>query len=148
MHLDVYQHDDVIKWQHFPRYWPFVRRIQRSPVNSRHKGQWRGALMFSLICAWINGWINNGEAGGLRRYRGHYDVTVMSTISYIKHVLCFQSALSLLGTILTANSRHDPQVFHRPLMNGSHVLVLHWSGSIIKFQIIEEISRIPIVLPE
>ena len=44
-------HDDVIKWKHFPRYWPFVRGIHRSPVNSPHKGQWRGALMFSLICA-------------------------------------------------------------------------------------------------
>ena len=43
-------HDDVINWKHFPRYWPFVRRIHRSPVNSPHKGQWRGALMFSLIC--------------------------------------------------------------------------------------------------
>ena len=44
-------HDDVIKWKHFPRYWPFVRGIHRSPVNSRHKEKWRGALMFSLICA-------------------------------------------------------------------------------------------------
>ena len=51
----VNKHDDVIKWKHFPRYWPFVREIHRSPVNSPHKGQWRGALMFSLICAWING---------------------------------------------------------------------------------------------
>ena len=51
-------HDDVIKWKPFPRYWPFVRRIHRSPVNSPHKGQWRGALMFCLICAWINGWVN------------------------------------------------------------------------------------------
>ena len=41
------------------------------------KGQWRGALMFSLICAWINGWINNGDAGDLRRHGAHYDVTVM-----------------------------------------------------------------------
>ena len=45
--------DDVIKRQHFPRYWPFVRGIQRSPVNSPNKSQWRGALVFSLICAWI-----------------------------------------------------------------------------------------------
>ena len=45
------RHDDVIKWKHFPRYWPFVRGIHRSPVNSPHKSQWRGALMFSLICA-------------------------------------------------------------------------------------------------
>ena len=70
-------HDEVIKWKHFPRYWPFVWGIHRSPVNSPHKGQWRGALMFSLICVWINGWENNREAGDLRHYRAHYDVTVM-----------------------------------------------------------------------
>ena len=63
--------------ENFPRYWPFVRGIHRSPVNSPHKGQWRAALMFSLICVWINGWINNREAGDLRRNRVHYDVTVM-----------------------------------------------------------------------
>ena len=55
-----------IKWKHFPRYWPFMRGIHWSPVNSPHKGQWRGALMFSLICAWINGWVNNYKAGDLR----------------------------------------------------------------------------------
>ena len=71
------QHDDVIKWKHFPRNWPFVRGIHRSTVNSPHKGQWRGALMFSLICARINGWVHNREAGDLRRHRGHYDVIVM-----------------------------------------------------------------------
>ena len=68
--------DDVIKWKRFPRYWPFVRGIHRSPVNSPHKGQWRGALMLSLICAWINSWVNNGDAGVLRRNRAHYDVTL------------------------------------------------------------------------
>ena len=60
-----------------PRYWSFVRGIHRSPMNSLHKGQWRGALMFSLICAPINGWVNNREAGDLRRHRAHYDVIVM-----------------------------------------------------------------------
>ena len=57
-----------------------MRGIHRSPVNSPHKGQWRGALVFSLICVWINGWVNNGEAGDLRRYRAHYDVTVMNIL--------------------------------------------------------------------
>ena len=71
-------HDDVIKWEHLPRYWPFVRGILRSAVNSTHKGQWRGALIFSLICAGINGWVNNSEAGDLRRHRAHNDVTLMS----------------------------------------------------------------------
>ena len=47
-------HDNVIKWKHFPRYWPLVRGIHRSTVNSSHKGMWRGDLMFSLICASIN----------------------------------------------------------------------------------------------
>ena len=70
-------HDDVIKWKHFPRNLPFVRGIHRSPLNSHHKGQWRGALVFSLICIWINDWVNNREAGNLRRYRAHYDVIVM-----------------------------------------------------------------------
>ena len=68
-------------WRHqmevFPRYWPFVRGIHRWPVNSPHKCQRRGVLMFSLICAWINGWVNNRETGDFRRHRAHYDVTVM-----------------------------------------------------------------------
>ena len=70
-------HDDVIKWKHFPRYWPFVRGIHRWPVNSPHKCQWRGALMVSLIWAWANGWVNNRDVGDLRLHRAHYDVTVM-----------------------------------------------------------------------
>ena len=67
------KHDDVIKWKHFPRHCPFVRGTHRSPVNSPHKGQWRGALMFSLTCAWIN----NLEAGDLRRHRTHYDISAI-----------------------------------------------------------------------
>ena len=76
-------HDDVIKWKHFPRYWPFVRRIHRSPVNSPHKGLWRGVFKFSLICARIYSWVNNGEAGDLRRHHGHYDVILMFCICFI-----------------------------------------------------------------
>ena len=92
-------HDDVIKWIHFPRYWPFERGIHRSPVNSPHKGQWRGALMFSLICAWLNTWVNNREAGDLRRNRTHYDVMKTSciTIVYEQHLLmpCITSDISI-----------------------------------------------------
>ena len=85
-------HDDVIKWKHFPRNWPFVREIHRSPVNFPHKGQRRGALMFSLIYAWINDWVNNREAGDLRRQHGHYDVIVMYIISQLSnHLNCVQS---------------------------------------------------------
>ena len=50
-----------------------------SPVSGEfpHKGQWRGALVFSRICAWINDWVKNGGAGDLRHYRTHYAVSVM-----------------------------------------------------------------------
>ena len=71
--------------EYFPRYWPFVRGIQWSPVNSPHKGKWRGALMFPLICAWINGWVNNEEAGDLGRHPAHYDVIVMRSKTCISY---------------------------------------------------------------
>ena len=51
-----------------------------------HKGQRRGALMFSLICAWMNGWVNTLGVGDLRRHRAHYDVTVM-VVSCVKMFL-------------------------------------------------------------
>ena len=69
----------------FPRYWPFVREIHRSPVNSPHKGQWRGALMFSLIGASTNGSANNRDAGDLKRHRIHYNITVMIKRVYLRH---------------------------------------------------------------
>ena len=81
----IVDHQNISVWrpwwrhqvEHFPHYWSFVGEIHRSTVNSPHIGQWRGALMFSLICVWINVWLNNREAGDLRRHRAHYDVTVM-----------------------------------------------------------------------
>ena len=50
-----------------------------SPVTGEfpYTDQWRGALMFSLIYAWTNGWVNNQDAGELKRHRAYYDVTVM-----------------------------------------------------------------------
>ena len=88
--------DDVIKLKHFPRYWPFARGIHRSPVNSPHKGQWRGVLMLSLICARINGWVNNREAGDLRRHRVHYDVIVKKEF----HVLQWHRSSKHYGFIV------------------------------------------------
>ena len=69
-------YDAVIKWKHLPCNWHFVRGMHRPSVNSSHKGQWRGALMYSLICAWTNRWANNGDADDLRRHRAHYEVIV------------------------------------------------------------------------
>ena len=81
----------VIKWKHFQRYWPFVSRIHRWPVDSPQKGQWRGALMSSLILAWANGWANNQDAGDLRRHPAHYDAIVMFfwvsiNVFWIQHI--------------------------------------------------------------
>ena len=55
-------HDDVINWKHFPRYWPFVRGIHRSPVNSPEKGQWHRALMFFFYVR-LNKWLSKQSLG-------------------------------------------------------------------------------------
>ena len=76
-HVPLYVIHDDIKWRHFPPYWPFVRGIRQSLVNSPHKGQWRGTLMGFFICAWANGWVSNRDIADLRRHRAHYDVIVI-----------------------------------------------------------------------
>ena len=73
--------------------WPWWRHQMETfsallAICSPHKGQWRGALMFTLICARINGWVNNREAGDLRRYRAHYDVIVMYTLKNYEMNAC------------------------------------------------------------
>ena len=49
------------------------------------KGQWSGALMHFFIFAWMNGWVNNLEAGDLRHYHAHYDLTVTEHASLSDH---------------------------------------------------------------
>ena len=76
-------HDHVIKWKYFPRTGHLCGEF-----TGPHKGQWRGALMSSLICVGINGWVNNRETGDLRRYRVYYGAIVMVTnITFKKHQL-------------------------------------------------------------
>ena len=78
---------------------PLCGGIHRSPVNYPHKGQWRRALMFSLIRASLNGWVNTREAGDLRRYRAHYDVIVMwNVLLYIVFHLLSDSVLRHHGS--------------------------------------------------
>ena len=114
---DPNEHDDVIKWKHFPRYWPFVRGIHRSPVNSPHKGQWRGALMFSLIWAWIHGWVNNRGAGDLGRHRAHYDITVMISQDFDDELTPFdKKVIDIMNSRFVGNVifRDDTVVVHSP----------------------------------
>ena len=62
---------------HFSNHWTFVQGIHQSPVNSPHKGQWHGALMFSLNCAWINSWVNLDLRCHHTHYDAHYDITAL-----------------------------------------------------------------------
>ena len=93
------------------------------PVNSSHKGQWRGALIFSLICAWTNSWINNWDAGDLRCHCTYYDVTVMcvpadshqhiiTLISNINWYLVMLITLWLVGEVLPVIILSKLQVIH------------------------------------
>ena len=54
--------------------------VGNSPVTGEFSSQRpvTRTLMFPLICAWTNGWVNNRDAGDLRRHRDHYDVTAMT----------------------------------------------------------------------
>ena len=88
-------HDDITIWKRFSHMMaspngnisPLLtlwEGIHRSPMDSPHDGQWRGALMFSLTWPWTNGWANNRYGGDLRYHCAHYDVTLMR----IGHVCC------------------------------------------------------------
>ena len=86
--------------------------VTGGPPPPPPKDQWRGALMFSLICTWINGWVNNLEAGDLRRHRSHYDVTVMNTT--------FSNRYALPRVTSSAAIRHLPcgtRNFEKKLLN-------------------------------
>ena len=87
----IKNHDEVIKWKPFPRYWPFVWGIYWLPVTSPRKGQWCEALMFSLIYVWTNSWVNNRSVGDLRRHRDHYDVIVMMPLIYYSSTLIYNA---------------------------------------------------------
>ena len=104
-------HDGVIRWKKIPCYWPFVWGIHRSPVNSPHKGQWRGALMFPLICARTNSWVKNRDAGDLRHHGAHYRVTVI----WDEHFF--------LGQIQTSGLWYWPLTCQIPTLQVTHVII-------------------------
>ena len=79
------------------------------PVNSPHKGQWLGALMFTLICAPINDWVNNREAGDLRRHLDHYGVSVM---------------LSLLASFIFPRQTISQTTFSRGIFMNEEICIL------------------------
>ena len=86
------------------------------PVNSPHKGQWRGALVFPLIYARINGWVNNGEAGDLRRHRIHYDVTVMTHSSMLR-ILASRRKIHVYNKLFSVQTYIDLYVDYETYRN-------------------------------
>ena len=89
------RHDDVIKWKHFPCHWPFLRGIHRSPVNSPHKGQWRGAFMFSLIwrhCNW-----NQAKGTNISKGFGMFSHLVLPTREHNSDVIMSAMASQITG---------------------------------------------------
>ena len=93
----------------------FMRGIHRSPVNSPHKGQWRRALMFSLIC----GWADNRDAGDLWRHRVHYDVIVMCHFVVRNKTVMLQLRNKINNEILVLGLSYFSQAFNK-------MLLLHW----------------------
>ena len=128
--LDSVFHDDVIKWKHFPRHWPFVRGIHRSPVNSPHKGQWREALMLSLICVWIKSYVNTREAGDLRRHRAHYDITVIENLAET-NTRDFKNKFSC--GLIKQDPRDLVQVYLRMARSGSGLP--SWSACVVHIDV-------------
>ena len=108
-----------------------MRGIHRSPVNSPHKSQWRGALMFSLICAWINGWVNNEEAGDLRRYCADYDVTVMrqmrESVNIFHLTLKIQPMLKWPGLSLVTENNGLSPVWHQAIIWTNTDSTVNWT---------------------
>ena len=146
----------VTWWRHqmeaFSALLAFCEGIHRSPVNSPHKGQWRGALIFSLTCAWTNGWVNNRDAGDLRRNRAHYDVTVMSLewwwwlIVFTVSVLHFSiQTRRSNNAIITSKQGHRRFEYYvktnvldkchkacQPFRSGHHMLSAWWTATSLR----------------
>ena len=112
-----------MKWNFFSRHWPYVRRIHRSPVNPPHKGQWRGALVFSLIYALTNDCVNNRDAGDLRRHCAHNDVAVMARgdvrgwYGNTKHLTPLLNTLTIVSSVTNVLRDVDLYVQYRSNFN-------------------------------
>ena len=117
------------------------------PVNSSRKGQWRGALMFTLIWAPINGWVNNCEAGELRRYRAHYDVIVMTSQKTTELINCPCSKSELNHVSKRCPWPHFYQTRSAWSMdqgsNKNYSPAYHFAPTVTKFCVMWEGSSLP-----
>ena len=110
-------HHDVIKWKHFPRYWPFVRRIHRLPVTSDAE-----LWCFLWSMHWTNGWVNNREADDLGRHRAYFDVIVMRWCWKYTKVLITSSKFPSFNSCPFGNSQSNlmPDALQHIMPNETH----------------------------
>ena len=104
---------------------PFVQVLHQSPVTSPHKGQWRGALMLSLICTWRNGWENNHEAGDLRCHCTHW-VTSGNRGTYY----CFWSVSAAISAAAVLPTLFNFLGKPLKLISSNHTWLTYWCGKI------------------
>ena len=97
-----------------------------------HKGHWHGALMFSLICAWINGWLNNRKAGDLRRHRAHYDVIVMN-VRDINGYMNLIMLIYLTFYVLSFLHGNDDNSNVKPLCQKQCIWIFNNTGAVVDF---------------
>ena len=156
-------HDDVIKWKQFPRHGPFVRGIHRSPVNSPHKGRWRGALIFSCDQAAL--WMVQSVCPSVRpsvclsvRPSVCHTFLTMFPSSYHHEIFrsyyqwqkwrpCKRSRSEVKGQ---GHRGHDPNFRFRTVTpvwihiwwwNDTYSLMLLRRGALLFFKVIRQISR-------
>ena len=114
----MFEHDDVIKWKQFPRYWSFVRGIHRSPVKFPAQRPVTRSFDVFFDRRPKYGWVNNREVGDLRRHRAHCDVSVVT--------FC-ESALNLLhgglSTCLPSVRYYFPLAVQKLIKNDTWVVV-------------------------
>ena len=103
--------------------------------------QWRGGLMFSLILAWINGWVNNPKAGDLRHHRAHCDVRnqesfIRGNLQYMQltkgciHFLVY-ILICVVGKTICLEQTHINQYRHQEDVCNA---VMVWLNTFLYFQ--------------
>ena len=119
-----------------------VSRVACNVSWWRHKGQWCGAVRFSLICAWTNGWTNHRHVGHLRRHRAHYVVTVMCSGSEVCMKFVTADLISIcprpvpiiqmgLRLITPGHRYHGRYTCTRPICNHRKSTGTNWSEYIL-----------------
>ena len=112
----------------------FVRFFNGN-VSYKHSNlfqQWREALVFSLICVWINDWVNNREAGDLRCYRAHYDVIAMTFLRCVlKNMDSRSCRFALKNDELRQHLKHVVLTVDHPwgIQNNFVFVLLQWMPS-------------------